>query len=68
VLIGRGKARLAAAGQTTGTVRLTLKAKRRLARARRIATRLRLAATDASGQHTTITRRVTLTRTRARMT
>jgi hypothetical protein len=61
-VIGRGTARLAAAGTAKVVVKLTAKARRTLKRARRLSATLKVVATDPAGNATTKTSRVSARR------
>ena len=60
VLVGRGRARIAAAGRGTVVLAVSDRARRRLARLKRITVHVRVRATDRAGRATTRTKRVRL--------
>lgn len=62
VVVGRGKARVAAAGRVKVVVKLTKKAKARIKRARRVKVTLRTTVTDAAGNRRSVSKRLTLKR------
>lgn len=68
VVVGRGKAALAAGQKKTVKVKLVAKARRKLARASRVRLQLVLVATDAAGNRTQLKRSVTLQRLRKKST
>ena len=64
VVVGRGKATLAAGQKKTVKVKLVAKARRKLARASRVRLQLVLVATDAAGNRTQVKRSLTLKKLR----